>query len=74
MGGVGVSILLIAFFLNLIKVISQTGRIYTLLNAIGAALTCTSSVMIHYVPFVILEATWTLVSLVAFLYTFKKQP
>jgi len=62
-GSLGVSLLLIAFFLNLFKFISQEGKSYILLNIIGAGLSCYASVLIAYLPFVILEATWCLVAL-----------
>lgn len=64
-GSVGVAILLCAFLLNLLNKISKDGLPYIILNIIGAALACTASWMIHYMPFVILEGCWTLVSLIA---------
>ena len=64
-GFIGVAILLIAFLLNLLKKISSGSLVYILLNIIGAGLSCLASWLIHYLPFVILEATWTLVSLFA---------
>jgi hypothetical protein len=64
-GFIGVAILLIAFLLNLLKKISSGSLLYILLNIIGAGLSCLASWLIHYLPFVILEATWTLVSLFA---------
>lgn len=73
-GFTGVFILLVAFLLNLLQVISFRSRIYLLLNLIGAALACTASVMIHYTPFIILEGVWSFVSLLTLLRTvFKKQ-
>lgn len=64
-GFAGVLILLIAFLLNLAGKLSKDGLVYALLNVIGAGLACLASVLIHYLPFVILEGTWTLVSLFA---------
>jgi len=74
-GFIGVSILLIAFVLNLLKKISQTSHTYILLNFIGAGLACIASVLIEYVPFIILEGAWTLVSLISWikLITSKKK-
>jgi hypothetical protein len=37
------------------------------MNMVGAGLACLASVMINYVPFIILEAAWTLVSMVTFI-------
>jgi hypothetical protein len=65
-GSLGVTLLLIAFFLNLFKFISQESSLYILLNIIGAGLSCYASVLINYMPFVILEATWCLVAVAAF--------
>jgi len=62
-GSIGVTLLLLAFGLNLFRYISQDSRTYVLLNVLGAALSCYASVLIHYTPFIILEATWCLVAL-----------
>jgi hypothetical protein len=64
-GSFGVILLLIAFFLNVFKFISQENKIYILLNVFGAAISCYASFLIHFFPFVILEATWCLVALAA---------
>jgi hypothetical protein len=64
-GFIGVAILLLAFLLNLLKKISSNSLPYILMNIIGAGLACLASWLIHYIPFVILEATWTAVSLIA---------
>ncbi|HEY4109545.1 CBU_0592 family membrane protein [Puia sp.] len=63
-GATGVTLLLIAFFLNLIGRMSKEGGAYLLLNMIGAGLACGASVMLRYWPFIILEGCWTLVSAV----------
>lgn len=67
MGSIGVSILLIAFLLNMLKIIKTEGILYPLLNFSGAAIACYASFIIPYFPFVILEAVWALVSLLALL-------
>jgi hypothetical protein len=64
-GFTGVTILLVAFLLNLIGKLSRDGLVYILLNIIGAGLACLASWLIHYMPFVLLEGVWTIVSLVA---------
>ena len=64
-GSIGVTLLLLAFFLNLFRYISQDNKVYVLLNVLGAALSCYASVLIRYTPFIILEATWCLVALFA---------
>jgi hypothetical protein len=63
-GSVGVTLLLISFFLNLFKKLKQDTVAYTLMNVIGAGMSCYASYMIDYIPFVVLEATWSLVALV----------
>jgi hypothetical protein len=61
-GTIGVTILLVAFFLNLTNKI-KTGSVYYLfLNLAGAAISCTASIFLKYLPFIILEACWTVVS------------
>lgn len=67
----GVFILLAAYILQLIRKISSGGMIYSMLNFIGAAMACLASVMIDYLPFVILEGVWALVSLWAVLNFFR---
>ena len=71
-GTTGVMLLLVAFGLNLLKRIPQTSLLYILLNCIGASLACLASVLIRYIPFVILEAVWMIVSLVALFNYFRK--
>jgi hypothetical protein len=63
-GTAGVSLLLLAFFLNLFGFVSQKSSAYILLNIIGAGLAGCASWMIGFIPFVVLEATWMLVSVV----------
>ena len=71
-GFTGVFILLIAFLLNPSGKISRDGLSYILMNVVGAGLACFASWLIHYIPFVILEGTWTLVSLIALINYFRK--
>lgn len=59
----GVSILLIGFGLNLLKIISADSYTYLFLNFTGALLAGIASLLINFIPFVILEAVWTAVSL-----------
>jgi hypothetical protein len=66
-GFIGVSILLIAFLLNLLEKIPLNRHAYILLNLVGAGLACIASILIEYVPFIILEGAWTLVSLISWI-------
>ncbi len=63
----GVTILLIAFLLNLYKKISANTRAYTAMNFIGAGLCGVSSFMISFYPFVVLEGVWAAFALVSFI-------
>ena len=72
-GFFGVTILLIAFFLNLIDKIQQNSLIYLSMNFVGACIACLASVLLKYAPFIILEGAWTLVSAFGLIkYFFKK--
>jgi len=64
-GFIGVSLILIAYFLNLNGKLKADDIKYILLNLTGAILACLASLLMEYYPFVLLEGTWTLVSLVA---------
>ena len=64
LGTIGVSLLLIGFFLNLFGLMKRSTLKYVLLNLFGGGLACTASILIDFFPFVILEGTWTLVALV----------
>jgi hypothetical protein len=62
-GSIGVGLILLAYYLNTAKLIPPEGMLYFVLNIIGAAIACFASLLISYMPFVILEGTWTLVSI-----------
>ena len=57
-GAIGVTLLLAAFVLNLLKVLRADGAAYSALNLTGAALACYSSWLIGFLPFVVLEGVW----------------
>jgi hypothetical protein len=65
-GTVGVALILIAYFCSTFRWMSAHGRLFFALNTVGAGLSCLASALISYWPFVVLEATWTLVSLIGF--------
>ena len=62
-GTIGVGLVLLAYFLHTARLLPADGKGYYVLNIIGAALACYASLLINYWPFVILEGTWTLVSI-----------
>lgn len=61
-GSVGVFLLLTAFFLNLVGVMSVNGLAYICLNLSGAGLACYASYLVDFMPFVVLEGTWAVVA------------
>ena len=63
-GSIGVTILLLAFVLNLFQKLKADSPAYLLMNVAGAGLACVSSVMISFWPFVVLEGVWAIASLV----------
>lgn len=56
---------MLAFVLNLAGRLSAAGRPYQAMNFIGAGLACVAAAIIPFIPFVVLEGTWSLVALVA---------
>ena len=64
-GFAGVALLLIAFLLNLLKLMRSDGYLYMGLNLVGAGLACYSSYLISFMPFVVLEGVWAVAALVA---------
>ena len=66
-GTIGVFQILLAYFLNLFGKINSTDLSFILLNLIGALMACIASVLINYMPFVILEGIWAIISIIALL-------
>ena len=73
-GSIGVALMLLAYLLSLIKRVSQDSRIYTTLNVVGAGLACYSSYLISFIPFIILEGVWFVVSAIALIKLFVVPP
>ncbi len=71
-GTVGVSLLLLAFLLNLFKIVSEESLTYIVLNILGAAIACVASVLIEFIPFIVLEVIWVLVGLAGLYKLFSK--
>ena len=72
-GSVGVALLLLAFFLNLVGWLRADGRPYLTLNLVGGSLACYSSYLIAFMPFVLLEGTWAAVAAVGLLRTLLRK-
>src|SRR3989338_1278330 len=71
-GSVGVVLLLLAFFLNLFKILTQDTKTYALMNIIGAGLAGYASILLGFIPFVILEGIWFIVAVVKLATLFRK--
>jgi hypothetical protein len=72
-GSVGVGLLLLAFVLNLVRVLSETSRWYLGMNFVGAALACYYAWEEQIIPFAILEAVWSLTALVKLFMSSRNQ-
>ena len=64
-GFIGVFQILLAYILNVIGKIKSNDLTFILLNLIGASMACISSILMKYIPFIILEGVWTIVSLIS---------
>jgi len=73
-GAMGVSLLLFAFAMNVFGVLDRQSFAFSLLNVVGAGVAGYASWLISYLPFVILEGTWCLVSLVAMISAMRRRP
>ena len=71
-GSCGVFLILIAYFININDYMSNDHPLYICMNIIGGGCAMCASIMIHYIPFVILEGIWVLVSLWALIVYFKR--
>lgn len=70
---IGVSILLVAFFLQSMKLIKTESWSYGLLNLVGAGIAGYASWMISFIPFVVLESVWSAVALFGLFKLFVKK-
>ena len=66
-GSIGVLQILLAYILNLFGFLNNKDLSFILLNLIGASMTCLASILMEYIPFIVLEGVWTLVSLISLL-------
>lgn len=63
-GFIGVGILLLSYLLHLIGKLDSKSILYLSLNCVGAGIACLASIMMNYIPFIILEGAWTFVSVI----------
>lgn len=71
-GTIGVGLILLAYFLNIFSWIKKDGVLFYMMNIVGASIACFTSYLINYFPFVILEGTWAIVSVIGLLKSIKK--
>jgi hypothetical protein len=65
-GTAGVGLLLLAFLLQRLGRIAE--RPYAALNVVGAGAAAVASMLIGFIPFVVLELVWSLVALASLLW------
>ena len=70
-GFIGVLLILSAYILNINGKLDKSNLAFILLNLAGASLACLASVLMNYLPFIILEGVWALASLIS-LIQYKK--
>ena len=71
LGFIGVFQILLAYILNVMGKLEKCHLTFILLNLIGAAMACLASILMNYLPFIILEGVWTFVTLIS-LIKYKK--
>ena len=71
-GFIGVFLILLAYILNIFGKLERNDLRFILFNLIGAGLACYASVLMDYMPFVLLEGVWALVSFIALLKYIKR--
>jgi hypothetical protein len=64
-GFIGVFQILLAYVLNVLGKLKSKDLTFILLNLIGGSMACLASILMDYLPFIILEGVWTIVSLIA---------
>jgi len=69
---IGVSLILLAFFLSTFKFLDTKSKLYFILNIIGGAFACYGSVLLNSLPFIVLEGTWSLVAIIGLLRVLKQ--
>ena len=62
---IGVSLLLLAFVLDVFDWVEDDSELFLGLNALGASLACVGAWLAPFWPFVVLEGIWALVSVAA---------
>ena len=64
-GFIGVYQILLGFILNISGTLKKNNLIFILLNLVGASMACYASILLDYLPFIVLEGVWALVAIIA---------
>jgi len=72
-GFVGVFLILLAYILNVFEKLNQNSLAFILLNLCGASLACLAAILMNYLPFIILEGVWAIVSLITLIRKYKSK-
>lgn len=70
---IGVSLILLAFFLNTFKYLPENSKLFFVLNIVGGAFACYGSVLLNSLPFIILEGTWSIVAIIGLIKIFMER-
>lgn len=70
-GFIGVFQILLAYILNVTGKLKSKDVLFILLNLTGASMACLASILLNYMPFIILEGVWAFVSLIALIKKLK---
>jgi len=71
LGFVGVFLILLAYILNVTNKITSKSLLFISLNLVGASIACLASILLNYIPFVILEGIWALISFLSIIKYFQ---
>jgi hypothetical protein len=71
-GALGVGLTLIAYFLSVFSMIKRDGALFYWMNILGSGIACFASILIQFWPFIILEGTWVIISVIGLLKSIKK--
>lgn len=64
-GFIGVFQILLAYILHIVGKIKSNDITFILLNLIGASMACLASILMEYIPFIVLEGVWSAASLIS---------
>lgn len=71
-GSIGVGITLLAYFLSVFSLIQKEGALFFWMNILGSGIACFASVLIEFWPFVVLEGSWVIISIIGLVKSIKK--